>query len=81
MTPSKYLSVKEVSSILKIDKKTVYKLIYAGEVPGHFKLGSLHFVDEEVFRNGLKSLATQKKQTVPFHQTRKIVEDKHGLMK
>lgn len=79
MTPNKYLSVKEVGSILKIDKKTVYKLIYSGEIPGHFKLGSIHFIDEEEFRSGLKSRAT--KQTVPFQESRNRVSDKHGLLK
>ncbi len=76
---TRYLSVKEVGSILRIDKKTVYKLIYAGEIPGHFKIGSMHFIDEEEFRIGLKRKATEPKKTASkFHQTR---TDKHGLMK
>lgn len=80
MTPTRYLSVKEVGSILKIDVKTVYKFIYAGEIPGHFKLGSMHFIDEEEFRNGLKSLATQSKKTVS-HFSKSYANDKHGLLK
>lgn len=79
MKPIRYLSVKEVAAILRIHEKTVYKMIYAGNLPGHFMLGSMHFIDEEELRNGLKQLATSpKKTTSKFHQTR---ADKHGLMK
>jgi excisionase family DNA binding protein len=75
---TRYLSVKEVGVILSISSKTVYKKIDAGEIPGHFMLGSMHFIDEEEFRNGLKALATKPKKTASIsHQTR----DTHGLMK
>lgn len=77
---TRYLSVKEVGSILKIDKKTVYKLIYSGEIPGHFKLGSMHFIDEEEFRAGLKQRATTPKQT-SFKVQQNRTSDKHGLLK
>jgi hypothetical protein len=79
MTPTRYLSAKEVATILNISVKTVYKKL--DFIPGYFNLGGMHFFDEEEFRNGLKILATQKKQTVPFQQTRTAVQDKHGLLK
>lgn len=75
---TRYLSVKEVATILGISNKTVYKLIYKGTIPGHFMLDSMHFFDEDELRKGLKELATSPKKTVSkIHQTR----DKHGLMK
>ena len=78
-TRPKYLSVKEVTAILPMDIKTVYKKIKLGEIPGHFKLGSMHFIDEEEFYSGLKKLATTPhKSASKVHQTR---TDKYGLMK
>ncbi|RPI19229.1 MAG: DNA-binding protein [Ignavibacteriae bacterium] len=75
---TRYLSVKEVATILGISNKTVYKLIYKGKIPGHFMLDSMHFFDEEELRIGLKALATVPKKTASkIHQTR----DRHGLMK
>ena len=79
MTPTRYLSAKEVATVLNISVKTVYKKLDC--IPGYFNLGGMHFFDEEEFRNGLKILATQKKQTVPFQQTRTAVGDRHGLLK
>lgn len=61
MTFPKYLSVKEVASILRImDVKTVYKMIKKDEIPGHFMLGSMHVFDEEELYKGLKTKATEK---------------------
>lgn len=77
MKPTRYLSVKEIASIVRISEKTIYKLIIKGEIAGHFKLGSIHFVDEEVFMTDLKSRATTK------HLTKKITEsrDTHRLLR
>lgn len=73
---TRYLSVKEVATILNISIKTVYKKLDI--IPGYFNLGGMHFFDEDELRNGLKSMATKSKRTTSqFHQTR----DKHGLMK
>ena len=73
---TRYLSVKEVATILNISIKTVYKKLDI--IPGYFNLGGMHFFDEEELRNGLKTLATKSKRTTSqFHQT----HDKHGLMK
>lgn len=79
MTPTRYLSAKEVATILNISVKTVYKKLDC--IPGYFNLGGMHFFDEDEFRSGLKSLATQKKQTMPFQTNRAAVKDKHGLLK
>ena len=74
---TRYLSVKEVATILNISIKTVYKKLDV--IPGYFNLGGMHFFDEEELRIGLKQLATRlNKTTSQFHQTR---VDKHGLMK
>ena len=74
---TRYLSVKEVATILNISIKTVYKKL--GVIPGYFNLGGMHFFDEEELRKGLKDLATRpNKAASKFHQTR---ADKHGLMK
>jgi len=74
---TRYLSVKEVASILNISIKTVYKKLDI--IPGYFNLGGMHFFDEEELRTGLKALATKPKRTTStIHQTR---ADKHGLMK
>jgi excisionase family DNA binding protein len=77
MKPTRYLSVKEVAAIVRISEKTVYKLIVKGEIAGHFKLGSIHLIDEEVFMTDLKVKATTK------HLTKKVTEsrDKHGLLR
>ena len=73
---TRYLSVKEVASLLNISIKTVYKKL--GLIPGYFNLGGMHFLDEEELLNGLKKLATRPNKTALInHQTR----DKHGLMK
>ncbi|MBX7047129.1 MAG: helix-turn-helix domain-containing protein [Ignavibacteria bacterium] len=79
MTPTRYLSAKEVATILNISVKTVYKKLDC--IPGYFNLGGMHFFDEDEFRSGLKSLATQKKQTLPFQSNRANVKDIHGLLK
>jgi hypothetical protein len=79
MTPTRYLSAKEVATILKISVKTVYKKLDC--IPGYFNLGGMHFFDEDEFRSGLKSLATQKKQTEPFQDSHTRARDKHGLLK
>jgi len=73
---TRYLSVKEVASLLNISIKTVYKKL--GVIPGYFNLGGMHFFDEEELHKGLKLLATRSNKTASqIHQTR----DKHGLMK
>ena len=73
---TRYLSVKEVASLLNISIKTVYKKL--GLIPGYFNLGGMHFFDEEELLNGLKKLATSQNKTALINnQTR----DKHGLMK
>lgn len=74
---TQYLSVKEVAALLNISIKTVYKKLDC--IPGYFNLGGMHFFDEEVFRAGLKELATKPNKTaVQKHQVR---TDRHGLMK
>jgi len=73
---TRYLSVKEVATLLNISNKTVYKKL--GVIPGYFNLGGMHFFDEEELVKGLKDLATKPNKTALInHQTR----DKHGLMK
>ncbi len=75
---TRYLSVKEVAAILNISIKTVYKKL--DEIPGYFRLGGMHFFDEEEFYKGLKALATRPKRTTSqFHQTH--ADDRHGLLK
>ncbi|RPI14968.1 MAG: helix-turn-helix domain-containing protein [Ignavibacteriae bacterium] len=74
-----YLSVKEVAALLGVSPKTVYKMIYQGVLPGHFMLGTMHFVDEDIFRSSLKIKATEIKKTALKSQSRP--EDRHGLMK
>jgi excisionase family DNA binding protein len=77
MKPTRYLSVKEVAAIIRISEKTVYKLIVKGEIAGHFKLGSIHCIDEEVFLADLKDRATAKRMTKKVTESR----DKHGLLR
>lgn len=73
---TRYLSVKEVATLLNISAKTVYKKLNV--IPGYFNLGGMHFFDEEELHKGLKLLVTKPNKTASrFHQTR----DKHGLMK
>jgi len=73
MKPTRYLSVKEVATILNISIKTVYKKLNV--IPGYFNLGGMHFFDEEELHVGLKQLT--KKTASHIQQTR---TDKHGLM-
>lgn len=78
MKPTRFLSVKEVGAILRIHERTVRKKIYAGEIPGHFMLGSMHFIDEEEFFKGLKDKAIKPNKTVSkLPNTR---TDRHGLL-
>lgn len=79
MSYPRYLSVKEVATLLNISVKTVYKMKDQGVIPGHFQLGSMHFFDEEELLRGLKDLATQKKTVIKFQHSR--TDDRHGLLK
>ncbi|MBI5402469.1 MAG: helix-turn-helix domain-containing protein [Ignavibacteriae bacterium] len=74
---TRYLSVKEVAAIIRLSEKTVYKLINRGEIAGHFLLGSIHMIDEEIFMTDLKVRATTKKLTKKVTESR----DKHGLLR
>lgn len=76
---TRYLSVKEAAAILGISDRSVYKLIKAGDMPGHFRLGTMHFIDEEVFRSGLKQKATSTHKTSSKHSHRPV-DDRHGLL-
>jgi len=76
MTPTRYLSAKEVATVLNISVKTVYKKLDC--IPGYFNLGGMHFFDEEEFRNGLKKLATDTSKTSSIVQTTRT--DTHGLL-
>lgn len=79
MKPTRFLSVKEVAAILRIHERTVRKKIYAGEIPGHFMLSSMHFFDEEEFYLGLKEKAQTLNKSASRIQSARA--DKHGLMK
>lgn len=74
----KYLSVKEVAKILSMKKNTVYEKINRGEIPGHFKLGGMHFFDEEELFKGLKSLVSDKAKTTSIKPKQTV--DRHGLL-
>jgi excisionase family DNA binding protein len=76
---TRYLSIKEVAALLKIHPKTANKMANKGEIPGHFKLGSIHFIDEEVFHASLKLLA--QKKTVSRSITQDNRPNRHGLLK
>jgi excisionase family DNA binding protein len=52
-----FLSVKEVSSLLGISEKTVYRM--KAEIPGYFRLGSMIFFDKELLLEELKKRAKQ----------------------
>ncbi len=57
---TQYFSIKEVAAILGISSKTVYKMVVKNQIPGHFKLGSIHFIDKEIFQLHLKKLANRR---------------------
>ena len=75
MKPTRYLSAKEVTAIIGLSDKTVYKLINKGLIKGVISFGSIHRIDEEVFLADLKARATRS--------TKKLTEsrDKHGLLR
>jgi len=57
----KYLSPSEVSSLLGICLKQMYKLLNKGEIPGSFKLGGIWMIDSELLISGLASKAQKPK--------------------
>ena len=61
---SQYLSVKEVASILGISPKTVNVMVNKDQIPGHFRLGKMHFIDQDIFFEGLKKLASTKTKKI-----------------
>lgn len=77
MKPVRFLSVKEIASILNISVKTVYRKL--DHIPGYFNLDGMHFFDEDEFYSGLKRLATKTNKTASQTQQTRIV-DKHGLL-
>jgi len=70
-----YLSVKEVALILNISPKTVNDKCNKGEIPGHFQLGKMHFIDADIFTEGLKKLASTK----PVKRPRGYNDNRHNL--
>ncbi|ABC77049.1 hypothetical cytosolic protein [Syntrophus aciditrophicus SB] len=58
---SQFLSPSEVSSLLRICLKQVYKLLNKGELPGSFKLGGIWMIDRDILMDGLKAKAQRPK--------------------
>lgn len=73
---TRYLSIKQVASVLGVCDKTIYNMVDRGQIPGHFRLGSLHLIDEEVFNATLKQLS----RTLPKQNKPKGRNDPHGLL-
>jgi len=76
---TRYLSVKEVATLLGVSNKTIYAKKLS--IPGYFNLAGMPFFDEEVLVKSLKDLAT-KPFTKPIElvkTNRKRPSDRHGL--
>ena len=54
---SQYLSVGEVSELLTLSTKTIYKLLGAGQLPGAIKVGGTWLIDRQLLVDGLKKQA------------------------
>ena len=52
---SEYLTVNEVSKLLRTSDKWVY--LHKEEIPGFFKISGVILFDYEMLKNGLKKLA------------------------
>lgn len=75
---TQYLSVKQVAEVVGVDPKTIYKMISRRQIPGHFRLGSLHLIDREIFMAKLKLLA---KTDYSIGQSKRVgLKDPHGLL-
>ena len=68
-----FLTVGEVSSILRLDEKTIYK--WAKTFPGYIKIGGSVRFDREIFLTSLKERAVKpaKRKALPG------LMDRHGL--
>lgn len=70
---SPYLTVEEVSTLLRKSTKWVYSK--KQDIPGYFKLAGSIFFDRETLSSRLKELASR-----PTKKTNRAYEDKHGLL-
>lgn len=71
----KYLSVKEVASLLGKSNKWVYA--HQDELPGYFNLAGSIFFDGEVLTESLKKLALKTKTITSKLPDKR--HDRHGL--
>jgi hypothetical protein len=58
---SPFLSVSEVSQLLRVSQKWVYQTLGKGELPGAFRIRGVWFVDREMLLNALKERALKPK--------------------
>ena len=58
---SPFLSVSEVSQLLRVSTKWVYQTLGKGELPGAFRIRGVWFVDRETMLEALKAKALKPK--------------------
>jgi len=59
-----HYSVGELSDLLRVSQKWCYQQLNKGNIPGAFRLGSIWYIDREIFHASLKELAL-KPQRLP----------------
>jgi len=65
VNPSEYLKIAEVAEILGVTRRTVYRRIWANEIPAS-KIGGLYYIK----KSDLESLLNQGKPSSTEHETR-----------
>lgn len=56
---TRYLSVGEVSELLRVSTKWLYRMLNRREIPGAFRIGKVWFIDQEVLIQGLRDKAAK----------------------
>lgn len=57
---SPFLSVGELSQMLKVSEKWIYQQLGKGEIPGAFKISGMWFIDRELFLSALREKALNR---------------------
>lgn len=71
------LTLDEVSSLLKVSKETIYKMVQKGELPGAFKIGNQWRFNKTKIDSWLEELSNIKESDK--QQVENNMEDDNGI--
>ncbi len=71
------LKPKELCSIFGVKVKTIYAMLYRGDVPGAFQIGNSWYIDKHILLKELEKKASSKQK--PAGQSTYPNSDRHGI--